>query len=324
MQALQFSEFGKPEEVLEVKEIVTPSLRAEEVLLKILSSPVNPADLNFIEGTYGVKPELPAVPGIEACGEVVTSEAEGFEPGDRCIFLRRAGLWATHAQVPAAHLFKLPEGVDPHQAAMLKVNPATAWRLLTGFGQLPRGSWIIQNAANSGVGQSVIRLAKSLGIHTINLVRRTELIPQLVLAGADQVLLDDDQVVGSVRDICGKIPPLLAFNAVGGESALRQMKCLAPGGTHITYGAMARRPLAIPNGLLIFKDIRICGLWVSRWIEAAPKDEIEAAYSRLAGEMKSGELHLPIDSSFRLEDFKEAFARNAESERAGKVMFAPS
>ncbi|MEM1084039.1 MAG: 2-enoyl thioester reductase domain-containing protein [Verrucomicrobiota bacterium] len=323
MQALHFKEFGKPGEVLEIKDLVMPELTAGEVRLKVLASPINPADLNFIEGVYGVKPELPAIPGVEACGEVVASESEGFEPGDRCIFLRRADLWATHVQVPASHLFKLPAGIDPQQASMLKVNPATAWRLLTGFENLPRGSWVIQNAANSGVGRSVIRLAKTLGISTINLVRRTELIPQLVLAGADHVLLDDDEVVGSVRDICGKIPPLLAFNGVGGDSALRQMKCLAPGGTHITYGAMARRPLAIPNGLLIFKDIQIKGLWVTRWLEAASSEEVEATYSPLAEEMAAGGLHFPVDASFPLEGFREALERNSDPARSGKVLFVP-
>lgn len=323
MRSLQFTEFGKPEEVLQVHDLNLPALTDSEVRLRILASPINPADLNFIEGTYGVKPELPSVPGIEACGEVVESSSADFKPGDRCIFLRRAGLWATHVQVPAAYLFKLPDGIDPHQAAMLKVNPATAWRLLTGFTDLPRGSWIIQNAANSGVGLCAIQLAKSFGIRTVNLVRRAELIPQLVLAGADQVLVDDAEVVDSVRAICGSVPPLLAFNSVGGDSALRQLKCLARGGTQITFGAMARRPLSIPNGLLIFNDVRIRGLWITRWIEGAPRDEIDNVYTRLAAEMVSGNLHIPVDSTHQLSDFKEALTRLADPGRSGKVLLSP-
>ena len=324
MQSLQFTEFGKPEEVLQVQDLVLPELSDHQVRLKILFSPVNPADLNFIEGTYGVKPELPSIPGFEACGEVVDSNSPDFKVGDRCIFLRRAGLWATHVQVPASQLFKLPAGIDPMQAAMLKVNPATAWRLLTGFTNLPRGSWIIQNAANSGVGHCVVPLAKSLGVRTINLVRRTELIPQLILAGADQVLLDDAEVADSVRAICGPVPPLLAFNCVGGDSALRQLKCLAAGGTQITFGAMARRPLSVPNGLLIFKDIRIRGLWVTRWIESAPREEIDETYQRLATEMISGNLHIPVDSTHLLDYFKTALSRLTDPGRSGKVMLKPA
>src|SRR5690606_26007315 len=138
--------FGKPRDVLRCERRDLPTLPEGWVRLKMRAAPVNPADLNFIEGTYGVKPELPAVPGIEGCGEVIESRADGFRAGDRVIPLRRAGTWASHVQLPAEHMFKVPAGLDPLQAAMLKVNPATAWRLLTGFGTPPPGSWIVQNA----------------------------------------------------------------------------------------------------------------------------------------------------------------------------------
>jgi mitochondrial enoyl-[acyl-carrier protein] reductase / trans-2-enoyl-CoA reductase len=82
------------------------------------------------------------------------------------IFLRRADTWATHTTVAADSLFKLPVGIDPVQAAMLKVNPATAWRLLHGIEAAVKGDWIVQNAGNSAVGGCVIQLARDLGIHT--------------------------------------------------------------------------------------------------------------------------------------------------------------
>jgi trans-2-enoyl-CoA reductase len=104
---------------------------------------------------------------------------------------------------------------------------------------------------------------------------------------------------------------------------LRQLKCLAAGGTQITFGAMALRPLSIPNGLLIFKDIQIRGLWITRWIESAPREEIDATYTRLAAEVVSGNLHIPVDSTFRLSDFKAALSRLADPGRSGKVLLTP-
>jgi trans-2-enoyl-CoA reductase len=86
---------------------------------------------------------------------------------------------------------------------------------------------------------------------------------------------------------------------------------------------MALRPLSIPNGLLIFKDIRIRGLWITRWIEAAPREEIDATYSRLAAEMLSGKLHIPVDSTHKLSDFKKALARLTDPGRSGKVLLSP-
>lgn len=322
MQALRFHEFGKPAEVLRLETLELPPPGEGEVRLRMLAAPVNPADLNLIEGTYGVKPPLPAVPGIEGCGEVVESRSADYAVGDRAIVLRRAGSWATHVQVPGEYLFKLPIGIDPLQAAMLKVNPATAWRLLTGYMRPEPGSWVVQNAANSAVGRCVIALAKSLGIRTMNLVRREELRAELLALGADEVMLDDDSAVESLK-ASGRERPVLALNCVGGESALRLMNLLGTGGIHVTYGAMARRPLTVPNGLLIFKDLQLRGLWITKWIENAPPQEILSVYGELAAALASGRLNMPVDRIFPLSEFQSAIGRLSEGDRNGKVLLAP-
>ncbi|OYV07613.1 MAG: alcohol dehydrogenase [Verrucomicrobiales bacterium VVV1] len=323
MNHLVFHQTGNPAEVLSLEPFELPSLNEGEVRLRLLAAPINPADLNTIEGSYGVKLTLPATPGIEGVGEVIESRDPSFASGDHAIFLRRSATWATHAQVSGDTLFKLPVMVDPLQAAMLKVNPATAWRLLTGFQQPEPGHWIVQNASNSGVGRCVIQLAKTLGIRTMNLVRRPELVAELTALGADQVVTDDDEGLARAKDLLGKERAKLAFNAVGGDSALRLMNLLDEGGIHITYGAMGRRPLTIPNGLLIFKDLQFRGLWVSRWIENAPRAEVAEVYGFLASEVAAGRLQQPVDSTFALEDFTEAITRSMQSGRDGKVLFVP-
>ena len=289
----------------------------------MLAAPVNPADLNFIEGTYGVKPELPATPGVEGCGVVETSGAADFQPGDRVIFLRRAATWATHTVVAADALFKLPPTIDPLQAAMLKVNPATAWRLLHGFGIPQQGDWIVQNAGNSAVGRCVIQLARDLGIRTLSLVRRPELVDELRLLGGDVVLVDDEAGLVAAKAALGGATAALAFNAVGGDSALRLMNLLREGGVHITFGAMAKRPLTVPNGLLIFRDIQLRGLWVTRWIENAPDAEVRGVYAGLAARVAAGTLAQPVDSIHPLVAFPTALARLTAENRAGKVLFVP-
>jgi NADPH:quinone reductase-like Zn-dependent oxidoreductase len=101
------------------------------------------------------------------------------------------------------------------------------------------------------------------------------------------------------------------------------MKLLREGGTHITYGAMGRKPLTIPNGLLIFRDIRVRGLWVTRWVENAPADEVSEVYQNLAARVASGKLHQPVDATFALSEFPAALARLDAAERAGKILFHP-
>lgn len=322
---LIFRETGKPAEVLELEtdSLISQAPDPGKVLVRILAAPINPADLNTVEGTYGVKLPFPATPGIEGCGIVEASGSAEFEEGERVVFLRRASTWASHATVPADTLYKLPPGIDPLQAAMLKVNPATAWRLLHGFGKLEEGEWIVQNVGNSGVGRCVIQLARDTGIRTISLVRRLQLADELRQLGADYVFVDDEEGYESARLVLGGANAALAFNAVGGESALRLMKLLREGGTHVTYGAMGRKPLIVPNGMLIFRDIQIRGLWVSRWIENAPHDEIQAVYDDLAARVVAGKLVQPVDSTFPLEAFCDALARVETPERSGKVLFVP-
>ena len=322
---LGFKRFGPPAEVLEMAStsFISQALDGGDVLVRILAAPINPADLNTIEGTYGVKPPLPATPGIEGCGVVEVSQSADFEVGDFVIFLRRASTWASHTTLPAAALLKIPKTIDPLQAAMLKVNPATAWQLLHGFGALKSGEWIVQNVGNSSVGRCVIQLARDLGIRTISFVRQKGQFEQLVALGADHVFLDDDVGFAAAVEVLGGANAVLAFNAVGGDSALRLMKLLRDSGSLVTYGAMGRKPVTVPNSLLIFRDIRVCGLWITRWIENAPPEEVTAVYQNLASRVAAGNLVQLVDSTFPLEAFHQALAQLEAPERTGKILFVP-
>lgn len=318
---LTFESHGKPAEVLRHEIFDTPALAKGEVLLAIHASPINPADLNFIEGTYGLKPKLPAHAGMECAATVIESRSEKFSPGDEVFPIERIGAWTTHTVTSGEKLIRLPAGIDPLQASMLKVNPATAWLLLHHFENLRVGDWVALNAANSGVGQCVIQLAAAMGIRSLCFVRKADLAPELLALGAEAVFEDSLEGFEAAREKLGREKAKMAFNAVGGDSALRLMKLLSPGGTHITYGAMARKPLTIPNGLLIFADLRFRGLWVTKWMEESPLNEIEAAYAGLASRLLEGTLRQEVDSLFPLDQYQAALTRLEATDRRGKVLF---
>lgn len=319
---LVFEAFGKPSDVLRCEEFALPEPKPGEVLVRMSAAPINPADLNMIEGTYGYKPSLPATPGIEGSGVVLDSRAADFAPGERVIFLQRAQTWASHTLVPAEALFRVPAHIDPLQAAMLKVNPATAWRLLHGFEDLKAGEWIVQNLGNSAVGRCVIQLCRDLGIRSISFVRDATQAAELTSLGADHVFTDDDAGAAAAKDVLGGAHAALACNAVGGDSALRLMKLLRESGTHITYGAMGRKPITLPNGLLIFQDIRIRGLWVTRWTDNAPREEVLSVYQNLAERVAEGNIIQPVDKVFPLDEWSDALARLEANDRSGKVLFS--
>ena len=318
--SVRFHRFGKPIEVAELEALEIPLVCDGQLLVKMLASPINPADINFIQGNYGVKPELPASPGIEACAEVLESKAEGFAVGDKVIFIERVGTWQSHLVCDAQKALRIPSEIAPQQAAMLKVNPATAWQILHAYADLKPGDWVIQNAANSGVGQCLIQIARQLGLRTINTVRREGLELELKALGADHVLLDNAELVPKVREICGENMPKLASNAVGGDSALRQMDALAEFGTQVTFGAMSMRSLKVPNKFLIFKGISLRGLWITQWLAAAEREEIEQVYGQLAQWVVDGKLTQLVEKAYKPSELAEALERSQQGERKGKVL----
>lgn len=315
-----FKIYGEPTDVTELSESDSPILQSGEVRVRMLACPINPADINLIQGIYGIRPELPATPGVEGCGEVIESSSDQLSVGDRVILIKHVGTWSEEVVCPASSALKIPYETPAEQACMMKVNPLTAWCMLTQFLDLPQGSWVIQNASNSGVGTCVIQIAKLLGLRTINLVRREELIPQLSALGADHVILDNADVANQVKSITEGSPPQLALNAVGGDSALRLMDAVATKGIHVTYGAMSRRSLKVPNKFLIFKRIQLHGFWVTEWLKEQDTFQVESIYSQLAKWMLEGKLSQPIDSVYPLTDVQSALTRAIEDQRDGKVL----
>ncbi len=314
---------GNPTEVVRVIEQPWPVAAADEVVVQMRAAPVNPADLNAIEGKYPVRLTLPATPGMEGAGVVVQlgSEVRNLRMGDHVILPHNFGTWREACAVKAEQLVLAPAGIDPVQAAMLKVNPITAWRLLHDFVSLGQGDWFIQNAANSAAGRAAIQIARELGYRSANMVRRPELIPELKGEGADVVLLDGEQLREEVAEATARAPIRLALNAVGGESAMRMAKTLASDATMVTYGAMSLQPLTIPNGMLIFKNLHFTGFWVNKWYDAASAEERAATFAPLFKMALRGLLRTKVEESYSLGEATEAVRHAMQNKRAGKIVF---
>lgn len=306
---------------IEVIETPIRPPEAGELLLEMLAAPINPADLNVIEGKYGELPKVPCAIGNEGVGRVLACGpgVTGFETGNLVLPMQK-GTWSAHMTVAADTAVRLPEGIDVLQAAMLTVNPATAALLLRQFVSLEPGEWIVQNASNSGVGRCVIQLAASLGCKTFNVVRRPELADELKALGADCVMEETEEIRDVLGLSCGKNRPRLALNSVGGASALALANALRNGGVHVTFGAMGRQPLKVPNGMLIFRDLQFRGFWLTRWLAGASREEKQKLYADLASDICSGKLRQPVAASLPLTSLPEALSLAATERRAGKIL----
>ena len=323
ISAAVYETHGNPKDVLHVEEQPWPKAAADQAVVQLRAAPINPADLNAIEGKYPVRPVLPATPGFEGSGVVVEvgNRVADLKINDLVILPHNLGTWREAAAVKADELVVVPAGIEPVQAAMLKINPMTAWRLLHDYVDLKPGDWLIQNAANSAAGRAVIQIARELGYKTVNVVRRSELIEELQAEGADAVLVDGEDVREQAKSATGGAPIRLALNAVGGASALRLANAIAPGSTLLTYGAMSLQPLKIPNGLLIFKDLRFRGIWINQWYNNATVAERMEAFRTLFEMAKRGLLQTKVEKSYPLKEARAAVVHAAQDKRRGKIIF---
>jgi NADPH:quinone reductase-like Zn-dependent oxidoreductase len=317
MRAVQLTAFGDPVEALQFVQIQEPAAPGPgQVLIGVEFSPVDLSDLLVVRGVYPLRPRLPSVIGNEGVGRVlaVGPGVENVTVGDRVLTPLYGFAWAERIVVPAEGLFAVPADVDPQQLAMLTINPPTAGLLLTEFVDLAPGDWVVQDAANSGVGRSVIAFAKARGFKTINLVRRPELIDELKTLGGDLVIVDAPEGLNQVKAALGTAAPRLAIDGVGGASAATLINLLGRDGTFVAYSGLSKAPIEISSLALIFKRISLRGFFLSDPEHAA---KIRPFVIEAAELLRSGRLHAPVAATYPLSAIKDAVAH---VERGGKVL----
>lgn len=326
MKIAQFAEFGAPREVItcaEVDALTDPV--DDEVLVEIEAFPINPADLLTLSGDYAVRPSLPATLGAEGVGRVIQvgPDVRHVSVGDRVLPLGRDN-WVQRKKEKESSVIKLPD-IDPLQAAMLKVNPATAWFMLHNYATLSEGDMLIQNAANSGVGINLIRLAEMQGIKTINIVRRAELVSPLKEEyGAFAVLLTGPDIVSQVAEIVEGNALKLAIDAVGGQATQLLSKCLQTGGTVVNYGLLSGQPCVIDPYELIFRSITLTGFWLAKALANTGRDQLDQVYAQLGKMMAAGLLHVPVEKTYAIDEIKAAVEHAEQYGRNGKIIVLPN
>src|ERR1700747_2626453 len=316
MRAALIKAFGEPVEVLKLADVPEPSGPAAcQVLGGVEYAPMNMNDLYVIQGAFPVRPSLPSIVGNEGVGRVlaVGSGVEHLTAGDRVLIPLYAFSSRERVVVSAAGLFSPPEAA-PQQLAMLGINPPTASLLLDEASDLKPGDWVVQNAANSGVGRSLIAISKARGIKTINLVRRPELIPELQAIGGDVVVVDEDGALDRIRAAIGTGRVPLAIDGVAGKSSATIAAALSEHGIFVVYARMGGGPVVIDPLDLIVKRIVVKGFFRNH---PDIQRKIHAALSETVPLVASGAIQVPIAATYPLSSLREAVLH---AQRRGKVL----
>jgi trans-2-enoyl-CoA reductase len=354
-KALVYSTYGEPKDVLSLHNHSISPPSGTTVVVRMLASPINPADINQIQGVYPAKPAMDtklgtsapsAVAGNEGVAEVINlgSGVEGLQKGDWVIMKHTSqGTWRTHISLDQSQLLKIEDktGLTPLQVGTVSVNPCTAYRMILDFAKWNfRGDeWFIQNGANSGVGRAAIQLGREWGMKSINIIRgrpdagETEQMKKELLGlGATQVITEEELMARDFKDKVkewthgGREEIKLGMNCVGGKNALAIAKSLSPGAQHVTYGAMSKQPFALPASLLIFKEISFQGFWVSKWSDRNPEQKKQTVEDvlRLTREGKFKDVpvtEIPWEWETKLDTLREAAQGTLEGFRKGKGVF---
>ncbi|XP_017617237.1 enoyl-[acyl-carrier-protein] reductase, mitochondrial isoform X1 [Gossypium arboreum] len=304
-KAVVYEHHGPPDSVTRMIELPPVEVQENQVCVKMLAAPINPSDINRIEGVYPVRPQVPAVGGYEGVGEVysVGSAVKGLSPGDLVIpSPPSSGTWQTYVVKDHDIWHKISKDSPIEYAATVTVNPLTALRMLEDFTTLSTGDSIVQNGATSIVGQCVIQLARYRGIHSISIIRdragSDEVKERLKALGADEVFTESQLEVKNVKSLLSNIPePALGLNCVGGHAASLVLKFLSfrQGGTMVTYGGMSKKPVTVSTSSFIFKDLSLRGFWLQKWLSADKAKECRDMVDYLLRLAQEGKLKYEME-----------------------------
>jgi NADPH:quinone reductase-like Zn-dependent oxidoreductase len=308
-------------EAIALQDLPEPSPAADEVRVRVVYAPIQPADFLLMSGRHIAQPELPATVGIEGVGVVdaVGAAVSDVSPGD-AVALMWGGTWSEAVVVPRAALVPLRGEVPLEQASMLSLNPITASGLLEG---VPGGSIVLQNAAASAVGKLVAALAKRRGIRVINVVRREEQVEEIRNAGGE-ALLDGDDLPERVRTLAAGAKVTHALDAVAGEASARLFSALSDGGTLVVYGLLSDDRVVLPAREVVFRDIVVRGYGRLRAVRELPRERLVAICDEWLAWLRAGGMFAEVEAIYPLDRVKDAVSHADRQGRRGKILLACS
>ena len=321
--AVHLTRFGAPEEVIQIMDQIPLTPGLGQVVIDLEIANINPSDCLTVRGLYGILPKaFPAPLGNEGIGRI-SAVGEGVTEtwiGQRVALPLGGGIWASQVMGRADKLMPLPEGLPAEQLAMALVNPPTAYLLLTAVMPQQEGAWVIQNAANSSVGQAVNAFAPDLGLNIINLVR-SDTAAKTLKRASHVFRTDDPDLKKQIKALVEDDRPLLAFDAIGGEATMQLADLLGPGGSVVSYGALSGHACKLAPQHTIFKGISLRGFWLVNWFNNASAQDQMSMVARVGEKIIDGTLQIPVEATYDLADAAKALQHSEQPGRSGKILF---
>lgn len=300
--------------VASLRETATPVPARGEVLLRVVASGVNRADLSQIAGRYPPPPGEPEILGLEVAG---TRD----DTGEPVCALLAGGGHADRVAAPVGQVFPAPQGVDLAPAAGIPEAFLTAFLNLVVEGGLPRDATVVVHAGASGVGLAAIQIAKRAGARVAATTRTSEKVTGLEAAGADFAIdTSRAEMVAAVEARWGRDAVDVVLDPIGATSLATDLAVLKVGGRVVVLSTMSGARAELDLALLMKKRARVVG----STLRARSRAEKAALVARFRDEIlpgfADGKLTVTVDSVFPVERAAEAFQRMRENRNVGKIL----
>lgn len=237
MKAILVTEFGGTE-FLKYTEVPIPSIKPNEVLIKVVKTSVNYADIKSRYGKKGGK--LPFIPGLDAAGfiEKVGADVTHLRRGQRVIAFPKSGSYAEFVVASGALVFLIPDELDFTTAAAAPIVSFLAHRLLYNVARIQEGETVLVHAAAGGVGTTAMQLAKLLGAsQVIGTVGSREKFKTAEESGADVVICyKEEDFAKKVNEFTNGQGVDIILDSVSGTVTENSFNCLASYGRLIHFG----------------------------------------------------------------------------------------
>ncbi|SEN88189.1 NADPH:quinone reductase [Paenisporosarcina quisquiliarum] len=241
-KCIKFYEFGSPRDVLKVEYKSIESPKESEVLVRMLTRPINPSDLIPIRGAYSHRITLPNIPGYEGVGivEEVGPLVSRHLIGKRVLPLRGEGTWQEFVKTSSEFAVPIPDSIDNFTASQMYINPITAWVVCTEVLKLKPYDVLLVNACGSSIGHIFAQLSKLLGFRLIAITRNNKHTEKLINLGASFVIdTSKNPLYETIMELTSGIGADAAIDSIGGSSGNDLAFCVHPNGNFLTIGLLS-------------------------------------------------------------------------------------
>ena len=325
MHAVVITEPGAPD-VLRWLEVPNPVPGPGEVVIDVVASGVNRADLMQREGRYPPPPGAPPYPGLECSGRVrsVGAGVTGWRPGDEVCALLAGGGYAEQVVVPAGQLLPVPARVDMTDAAAFPETACTVYANVFQLAGLTSGETLLVHGGSSGIGTMAIQLGHAFGARVACTAGSPEKLARCRELGADVAInYRDEDFVAALLGATGGAGADVILDIMGASYLARNLAALATGGRLVIIGRQGGSRAEIDLGVLQGKRASVH----ATTLRARPANEkaavVAAVHDHVWPLIDAGKVAAVIDRKLPISQAAQAHRALAASEHIGKIVLVP-